>query len=110
MELEFEVMPTGVAVPFFVAVFANVYIRLDKDRTISSSPSSLIWLLHILTSICHCQKQPYILRLIKRQINIIIIYVFIIIINKLGPFQQFVPVGVKKMFENDDDDFVLSPK
>lgn len=42
MELEFEVMPTGVAVPFFVAVFANVYIRLDKDRTISSSPSSLI--------------------------------------------------------------------
>lgn len=42
MELEFEVMSTGVAVPFFVAVFANVYIRLDKDRTISSSPSSLI--------------------------------------------------------------------
>lgn len=45
MELEFEVMLvllTGVAVPFFVSVFANVYVRLDKDRTISSSLSSLI--------------------------------------------------------------------
>lgn len=45
MELEFEVMLvllTGVAVPFFVSVFANVYVRLNKDRKISSSLSSLI--------------------------------------------------------------------
>lgn len=44
MELEFEVMLvllTGVAIPFFVSVFANVYVRLDKDRTITNSLSSL---------------------------------------------------------------------
>lgn len=47
MELEFEVMLvllTGVAIPFFVSVFANVYVRLDKDRKISSSLSSLIFI------------------------------------------------------------------